>query len=432
MLNDLTSVCVRGVTETIKCLNFLIIAMYISGLEYSGKRHFQLIAVVGVALYISITITIHYLNKNNKGKGIKYVIAIIAETVLVILILKSIPWQYKPYCAIYFLAIIFYATIHYDKSFYEEDTFLKKYVVSSLIMLEYFIMLSGLKYVEVVKLYFPFYIIMSVIYIIQLNIMEQYRDISANLVNENKNIKRFNIIAIFITVSSCLIFITDFFKEIFDVAYWLVQKLLYEFFMLCGPIIYMISKAIVFPLIGRNRMVEDASKQDDKKKLLEESMKIEEVKKNLVYNNPTASIVIKVILIVMFAILICTVIYIIYRKFMISGMLKDCSIDSLDGEERSFVFKKEKMQKENKSKENLKELHVIRLIYIDVIKNLKTRGVEYKNYYTPNEYNSLIENTRFKSKNIGELINIYNSLRYGDKNISEEDINKAYKIKEDL
>lgn len=432
MLNDLTGVLVRGVTETLKCMNFLILFIAAIGLEYSGKRDFRLIAIVGVVLYLSITITIDYLNKNNKGKGIKYVIAIIIETIIAILILKNIPWQYKPYCIIYFLAIIFYATIHYDREFYEADSFLKKHAVSSLIIFDYFIAISSLKYFEVAKIYFLCYMVMSIIYIIQLNIMEQYRDISANLVNENKNIKRFNVIAIFITISSCLIFITDFFKGIFDMAYHLIQKLLYTFLILFEPIMYRIAKIITLSYVEKHRMDEEASKQNNKEKLLEEMMKNKEAQKNFVYNNPTVSIVIKVILIIVFVTLICALIYIIYRKFMMNSALKDCSIDSLDSEERSFVFKKDKVQKEKKNKENLKDLHVIRRIYIDVIKILKTRGVEYKNSYTPNEYNSLIENTSFKSKNISELVNIYNSLRYGNKIISKEDINKAYKIKENL
>lgn len=430
MLDDLTGVFIRGITETTKCFIFFSLCIAIIGLQYSGEGDFHLIAIVGVVLYLIATITIDYLSKKNKGKGIKYILAIIIEILIALLLVKNIPWQYKPYCILYFLFIVFYATIHYDKSFYESRFFLIKYLYSSFVMLCLFLGFT-LKSFPVIKSYLLFYIIMSIIYLMYLNIMDEYRDVSANLINKNKNLKRFNIIAVFITVSSYLIFITDFFKRIFDIAYYLVQNLFYQIIIHVSPIIYWLSNKIVS---NEAKLKELASKGsiDENSKLLDEMQKNQQLDASMVYDNPTVVIVIKVILLVAFISLICGLMYITYRKFITTYKIEECDIDSLDGEERSFVFKKEKIEKERKKKINLKNLHVIRRIYIDVIKTLNGRGIDYKDFYTPNEYNLFIQNTNLKYKNVGELVNVYNRVRYGNKNISKEDIDKAYKIKENL
>lgn len=430
MLDDLTGVFIRGITETTKCFIFFSLCIAIIGLQYSGEGDFHLIAIVGVVLYLIATITIDYLSKKNKGKGIKYILAIIIEILIALLLVKNIPWQYKPYCILYFLFIVFYATIHYDKSFYESRFFLIKYLYSSFVMLCLFLGFT-LKSFPVIKSYLLFYIIMSIIYLMYLNIMDEYRDVSANLINKNKNLKRFNIIAVFITVSSYLIFITDFFKRIFDIAFYLVQTLFYQIIIHVSPIIYWLSNKIVS---NEAKLKELASKGsiDENSKLLDEMQKNQQLDASMVYDNPTVVIVIKVILLVAFISLICGLMYITYRKFITTYKIEECDIDSLDGEERSFVFKKDKVEKEKKKKSNLKNLHVIRRIYIDVIKTLKGRGIDYKDFYTPNEYNLFIQSTNLKYKNVGELVNVYNRVRYGNKNISKEDIDKAYKIKENL
>lgn len=434
MFNNLTCLLVRSVTETLKCLNVLILFLAILGLNYSGKESFRLIGVSGVVLYVLTTATIKFINKNNKDKNIKFFISIVLDFIISFAIIKNVPWDYKPYCVLYFLGIILFASLHYGNNIEDVNGFIKKYAYSTLFFLTFVLLMQGQEYFQVTKIYFPLYMIMSILYIMQVNILEEYNDVSANLINEDRNIRRFSIVSIFITVMSVCIFTTDFFKKIYYFVSHIIETLVYIIYQpVSWLMIWFYQKFLINATEQHKKFIESRASDENKKKLLEESLKQELLKKEAIYENKVAVIIIKVFIIAMFIGLVCFLIYIIYKEVM-KIKIKHIQLDTLDGEERSFVFKKDKSGK-TKGKRNigdLKDLHVIRRIYIEVIKILKSKGIEYKSAYTPNEYGSVIQNTDFKSKNVDELVNIYNNLRYGNKTISKEDVNKAYKIKDNL
>lgn len=434
MFNKIIFLLVRSITETLKCLNFLIAFIMTIGVTYSGKNDFKIIAISGVILYILTTLSIKFFsNNNNKSfkKNIVFFASLAINLSIAFIIINSIFWEYKVYCMIYFFIIILYATIHYNNDVEDMNHFIKMYIYSVIITLFVMFLIQGGDYKEVVKIYTLYYLIMSVIYIIQVNLLQEYNYCDGILVNEDKNIRRFNIMSAIITVSTSVLFITDLFKKGYNLFIYVIENITYMMMKCLGFIMIFLYEIG----IDENKARELARQSEEKtNKNIIKGEKQDELIMEMMNKegySSTSITVAKVVIFIIMLIIIGTIIYLVYKKIN-NIKINAINMEELDGEERSFVFKKDKNGKAKRKKINLKDLHVIRQIYIEVIKTLKRRGIEYKNSYTPNEYNSFIGSTEYKSKDIDKLTNIYNGLRYGNKAISKDDIDIAYKIKENL
>lgn len=433
MFNRVCCLIIRGVTETLKCLNFLILFLAITCFAYSGKTAFDLIAISGFTLYILTTISIKFINKNSTKKNLIFFISMVLSFIISFAIIKHVPRSYKPFSLLYFLATVLFASFHYNNAIDDLDAFIKRYAISTLILTVNVFFMQSSSYFKVIKPYFYLYIIMSIIYIAQVNVLEKYGSLSVNIINENKNIIRFNAMTITVTIISILTLTTNVFKRIYHFASYIIETLLYIFLKPLSWLMIWLHDSWLSK--NSKNILEKLKKYEDNKNIQKNMEELqEEIKVNANnYDNTTLLFITKLIISIIFIAIVCIIIYAIYKKVM-AIQNQAINLDVLDGEQRRFVFKKAKSEKvkEIKSKETIKDLHIIRRIYIDVIEILKSKGISYKNSYTPNEYNSVIENTEFKSKDVGHLINLYNKLRYGNKPISKEDISMASKIKENL
>lgn len=434
MFNKIIFLLVRSITETLKCLNFLIAFIIVIGVTYSGKNDFKIIAISGVILYILTTFSIKFIsNKDNKSfkKNISFFVSLAINLSTAFIIINSIFWEYKVYCIVYFFIIILYATIHYNNAVEDMNHFIKMYMYSVILTLFVLFYTQGGEYKEVVKIYTLYYLIMSVIYIVQVNLLQEYNYCNGILVNEDKNIRRFNIMSAIVTTGTSVLFVTDLFKKVYNLFGYVIENITYLIMRALGTIMIFLYEIG----IDENKVREIARRQEENgnknpiKGDKQDELIMEMLKKE--GYNSTSITVAKVVIFIILLIIIGTITYLVYKKIN-NIKINAINREELDGEERSFVFKKDKNGKVKRKKTNLKDLHVIRQVYIEVIKTLKGRGIEYKTTYTPNEYNSFIENTEYKSKDIDKLTNIYNGLRYGNKAISKDDIDIAYKIKENL
>lgn len=409
MLNRLIALLVKSISETLKCLMFFLLFIAASEVEYIGKHEIMLIEVSGIVFYLLVIASMKFINKNIERKKVFFFVLTSISFILSLIFIKNLKFEYILLSSFYLVAVMIYAVIHYNYDLNELDMFVKKYVVSTFICTTYIICLQTSKFMEAIKFYFPIYMVVSILYIIQLNILSQYMDSSANAIDKDKNISRFNIISVVTVIVSILIFTTGYLKKMWDFFIFITPKLMYILLKDVGMIMARIYENIVSRLHVYKFM----------KKLCESN----EIVDNIIFYFST----------ILFMSFLMVIIYFIItfryktknkiRKVNFWEMVKSILAFTSDNEQREAL--KVKMQK-------IKNLHVIRKIYIDIVRILDRKGIEYDNSYTPNEFNAVIQKSEFKDKNISHIIRLYNELRYGNKDISKEDIVFAHKIKKNL
>lgn len=408
MLNRFIVLLVKSTSETLKCLMFFILFIAASEVEYTGKHDIMLIELSGIMFYLLVTASMKFINRNVERKKVVFFALTSISFIFSLIFIKNLKFEYIILSSFYLFAVMVYAVIHYNYDLDELDIFARKYMVSTLICITNMICLQSSKFIEVVKFYFPIYMIVSILYIIQLNILRQYTDSSANAIDEDKNISMFNIISVITVGVSILIFTTGYLKKMWDFLIFITPKLIYIVLKQVSIIIAWIYENIFYKLYVYRFM----------KKLCE--------------SNEVVDTVMLCCSTILFTSFIIVSIYFML-KFRYKTKNKTRKVNFIEMIKSILLFTSDNPGEHIKLKmKKIKNLHIIRKLYIDTVKILDRKGIEYNNLYTPNEFNEVIENSEFKDKNISHIVRLYNELRYGNKDISKEDIVFAHKVKKNL
>jgi len=302
-------------------------------------------------------------------------------------------------------------------------------------------------YSNLIKVYLPAYMIISIIFLARTNLTTAYNEKNKNVINKSKNIQRFNIISTLIVIVLIIAIATDFFgvgssnlitkgiENIYNILERFLTLILY-------PVVWVISKVIEM-IMGNSKSnyqdissgMEEASKRQLERDLpdLSESH-INEILLNVIEGAKWFIL----------GIIILAIIYFIYknmREIYISNKVEE----SDEGEEKSFVINKGdiikgirkpfKFMKNGISKivgkkgQNFKDLHAIRRIYFQVIIKLDKDGYKFPKHLTPNEYLIELEKKSFHQPGLDILTEYYNEVRYGKKLLGQDKVNECIEIK---
>ncbi|SCG83644.1 hypothetical protein DW1_2077 [Proteiniborus sp. DW1] len=295
------------------------------------------------------------------------------------------------------------------------------------------------------KSFFPIYVGATLSHFALLNLESVYNNKKVNSINKNQNMRIVNLIS-YLMVSIFLVFTLTgffglweriFFSNIFKGFGVVIQKAVE---VVLYPIVLLITKLVelIFKKsdLSRLKQLNVGKTPEEIEKIANETLS----SKNQVIIDRAFSIVKLLVVGLIIYVILFYLIKAIKNKVLYSN-LED------EEEEKEFILSYKdipiKMKKsfrkifakiselflENSSVLNL---HIIRRIYIDTILTLRGEGHEFKNHHTPNEYLSLLENTKYINTGIYDLTKVYNDYRYGRKEPTEEDIEECLRAKKNI
>lgn len=296
-------------------------------------------------------------------------------------------------------------------------------------------------YLNMFKIYVPVYLIVTLLYMDRVSRTNAYSRYYTNTINKEKNINRFNIISTSIVVLCLLtIFVGEYsivLKSGFNVINKVLEIILYPVALLGAKLSSFMEKLFA-------RRIEDIDfkgnniSDEAKKEIAEKWLSIGPDK----YGNQIVQII-NIFKWILFAIFVGVVGYLLYKNFR--ELFYTEKENEVEGEEKDFVLPTAKsLSKLKKSfsnlgdrfrrhSNNIKGLPTIRRIYIQMVEKLKDKGYEYKKNYTPNEYLSNIDKEEtYRQKGFDIITEYYNKLRYGNKELDENEIKNALEIKEQM
>ncbi|MGO1367966.1 MAG: hypothetical protein ACTHVE_05040 [Senegalia sp. (in: firmicutes)] len=412
-------------------LRYIILIMTIIGMVTENIIFNKLVLFVFLIMILSYLLS-GFISKSNinKNKLLKIIpfLGIITAIVFSYYSTKS--------SLVFILFTIIYLSIWIvslrlkDESYSNDDVF-KKIILTSLIatIFSLDIFMGNTRwFMNDLVPYIIIFIIVSFIYSIRLNLYNAYLD--NNAINKSKNLKIFNVLSNIIIIFIMLIILYFSFgisnmelvkTKIYPVLEFVINPLIF-----IVSILYKFFKKI-FPDFKLKETPQENSLnlENSDNNLLEENIE----------QNEIAQVVLNYLGYFLVAFIIATLVYIIYRisKNIDSG---EKSNDNIIVEEKEFIFNRKNIINniKNKFKKNTnnntnKNMHIIRLIFIDISNSMIQKGYEYKKNFTPREF--IFQNKKDLEKT-KEFIDTYEKVRYGKKSIGEEDMMKIYKYKDDF
>lgn len=393
---------IEAVRKTLICLILFILFLEMTDVSYKGTKELNSLFFSGVILYLLIILLIKFLFNRTKLKLINSFVSIITLLCISYYILSKIIFEYHRFYIFYLLAIMILAIL----SFKQEDNSIiairDKYILSFLLLIT--LLWSIKNFAQAIKIYFPLYLIMCLLSFIHEKIFKEYNDATANIINEKRNKEVFNLSLVFLSSVIIIFFTTDFYNNVFFYMKSFFSRALYFILKPISKIVNLFYKYVLYKAVNWG---------GDPGELI----------------NPVSVIIIWIvvgwcILLFIYSIILKKNIKLRKEYFGIWDSIRDRFISCMEKLGGSAIGEGKR--------DAINNLHQIRKIYIDLVKILNKKGIDYDKSYTPNEYEEIIKNTELKDTDISEIIKIYNEVRYGNKNVSKEDIWRAYKIKNNM
>lgn len=292
------------------------------------------------------------------------------------------------------------------------------------------------------KMFFIIYVGVALSYFATINLENAYNRKYTNSLNKMENIKIINMITTIIILIILLFTVTGFFG-IWD------KVMSSNIVMTIGNTLLKIIEIILYPIVLIiMKIAEKIYRRGNFSELdgLNTTEGIEGtedfIREDL---SPAAEAVLTTLFNIIKWTILILIIYLIIRQIIKAINRKALISNEEDDEEKEFILTpKDIRNKIKKSLNNIvinvkrifskpnSELPIIRRIYLETILILEEKGFKFSSYFTPNEYLSTLEDSKFKNANITYLTETYNDCRYGNKEPTEENIDNCIKIKKDI
>ncbi|WP_130806598.1 hypothetical protein [Senegalia massiliensis] len=313
--------------------------------------------------------------------------------------------------------------IYYNKDIFQK--FILTLIIGLLFSLD--ILIGNTRwYVNDIIPYILIFIIISFIFSIRVNLYNAYA--SDNHINKSKNLKIFNVISnifIIMIIGSIIYFSFEGYniKLINSNSDKIIDVLLAPLIFIVSIIYNFLSKIIskINPELKTNDSTLELTNNNEN--LLEVQNQNETME--LAFNYLGWALVIGIIIVLA---------YILYRMSKnIENNKKDN--ENIILEEKEFIFDRHNIVNNFKNKfirskagqiknENL---HKVRLIFIQISQIMLKQGYNYRKEFTPREF--ILQNKEDEGK-AKKFIEEYEKVRYGNKDIDEEDMKKIYEYKD--
>lgn len=312
-----------------------------------------------------------------------------------------------------------------DEIYYNKDIF-KKFILTLMIGLLFSldILIGNTRwYVNDIIPYILIFIIISFIFSIRVNLYSAYS--SGNHINKSKNLKIFNLISnIFIIMILGIIINISF--EIPNIKLINSNKIID---VLLAPLIFIVS--IIYNFLSKI-----IPKINPKSKTNNSTLELTNNNENLLEvqnQNETMELAFNYLGWVLVVGIIIVLAYILYRMSKnIENNEKDD--ENIILEEKEFIFDrhnivnnfKNKVMRSKINEFKNENLHKVRLIFIQISEIMIKKGYKYKKEFTPREF--ILQNKE-NERQAKKFVEEYEKVRYGNKNIDEEDMKRIYEYK---
>lgn len=428
-----------------KYIFIMLLLMIMDGIKYITPKQIDNIFLYSLMIYIAIHILLEKLCKYNLNKAIKILISVVIVGLSIIIPITFINSKWDMYTfivSINFLVVSLKSVISAGRGL-EKDREVNKFLYSvGIFIIIFIIMFSFSKIIDPIylgcgKKYLVLYFVTGLMSLARLNLVEEYEQSNSISINKDKNIVRVNIISFAIIIISVISVSLEYVKRF---ANYLLEKILYLVVKLLGAIFQKVAGEN-FDIIKNKaeeaarptvRAKEDLYLGEKGVKELTEEIKDYIPKQVEQFSADHGTLIITIVIII----LLVVIGYIIYRSINSKQTKKQGGL--LD-EEKDFMFSLKDLKDSfrnitDKIQDSLnnKKLHEIRRVYIQCILKLNEKGIKYKKCYTPNEYKDIIMKGSSESKGFDIITKFYNDIRYGNKEVTEEQINTAKKIKDKI
>lgn len=428
-----------------KCVFIMLLLMIMDGVKYITPKQIDNIFLYSLMIYIAIHLLLGKLSNHNLNKATKMLISAVIIGVSIIIPIAFINSKWDMYTfilSINFLAVSLKSVISAGRGV-EKDREVNMFLYSIGIFIFIFIIMFLFStiidpiYLVCTKKYLGLYFITGLMSLARLNLVEEYEQSNSISINKDKNIVRVNIISFVIIVVSVISVSLEYVKRF---ANYLLEKILYLVVKIFGAIFQKVAGKNFDVIKGKvqesakpvNRPRQELYLGEKGVKELAEEIKDYIPKQVKQFSAEHGTLIISIVAII----LIIVIGYIIYRCINSKQTKKEGIL--LD-EEKDFMFSLNDLKDSfrniaDKIQESLnnKKLHQIRRIYIQCVLKINEKGIKYKNFYTPNEYKDLIIKGTSESRGFDTITKFYNDIRYGNKEVTEEQINTAKKIKDKI
>lgn len=437
-------VILKAVLDVSKYIFIALFIVLADGIKKISIKEFDNIFLYCVIMYIIVNIFSKSVCKYNLNKYIKLIISsvIIGTSIVIPIVLINRAWDMYTFILSITFLIIAVKSILYADNGLDKDAELNNFIYSLVGLLIVFIFINIFKdivssnYIICFRKYLGIYFIIGFSSLARLNLVEQYEQNNQISINKDKNIVRVNIISLIIIGVSVMAVSSQYLKKSLIFVF---TKLVYFFVNVFGWI---------FNLLFSDKFQKIKEIEPKYKIVSEEEGFIaaagrifgdlkEEIKDYVPreVREITATGVKIGIFILVIAIIIISG-YVIYKKLNRKTKIEK---DFILEEEKDFIFSLDDIKDSfrniaDKLQDVLKDkkLHPIREIYIGCVSKLNDKGIKYRKSYTPNEYSDVIKKESLQENGFDTITAFYNNMRYGNKEITEEQIAMAKEIKDKI
>jgi len=456
VLNNLSAMLIKSFYEVLRISLLMLAFITIVFLDIEGAYKIEKIILISYLNYIISAGLTFIIGKKDKGvlapEKIIPIVAIMTVLVSIFVFMKSFPVPYKM-AALIALPMLWKRgsnyRIHKDGIEQTKRAFLISTVVLFIYLYLLFTLNSHVLYSDIINVYFPLYIIVSLLHTNMINLSTAYEESYSNSINQDENISKFNLISILVSIILMGLVLTRFFG-LWESNFFLnsLKSIRDGFAEVLVIVSYPFARVMYFIIFRFRKWIQQFNSVDDNEEnnvegevdeVTDDEFIDEEFVDDYVMDEGLAKAFTYISWILMAAIGL----FIMYKlyKYLKKGLLDDKN--KIGNEEREFVlsfndilegFKKpfrnlfEGMTK-SLNKNYFKELHEVRKTYILMVKRLINLGFNRKSFHTPNEYLSSVKGQGYDKSEFTTLTKLYNKVRYGKKELSDVELDNVLEIK---
>lgn len=447
-LNNIFNIIIKGLYETsIIAISSILLVHFFAGID--DYLVINRIIILSIVNYLCVYALNAYVFKGTSLDNIKKVIFIFLAAILSIISALITSKNIFVFYIITYLLIWYKSIMSFidERGIYSNK---KTFIITFMFFLGVVFILNLFDRDSIttqnLKLIFPMYLGVSLSYFASSNLEAVYNKRSSNSLNKGKNIKIINVISNALILLILIFTLTGFFgvwekilsSNIIKSIWLIIQKIIG---VIIYPVLYLLSKII--NLIFRKADFSILEKLNSG----EVPEDVEKITRNT--SSSSTHVILEYIANIVKLGIAILIIYIIIMYIIKAISNKKLSSDVVeDEEEKEFVLSSKDISKRmkksinrllsnasmifSKNKNNSNYLPIIRLIYLDTLLKLKEEGHEFSSHYTPNEFLSTLEDTKYVNTGIHDLTQVYNDFRYGGIEPTEEEIKRCTKVKNNI